>query len=129
MRTFVPDNRIAAAAPYPEGRPPTRAEVWERQHTIYFDRKAHGRTTACTDACNNRFAGELEGFCKEAWVWHYVTAFNFDGWRCQPDWKEGDPLCPEAVPDEQFKGGDVSGWNRMIYACLETAAQLTRRAA
>lgn len=129
MKNPVPDNRFAAAPPLPERRPPTRAEVWERFHSIYFDYKAHAKKPLCTDRCNNRSAGELEGFCKEAWVWYYVSAFNFDGWRRQPDWTEGDTIIPGAVPDAQFQGGDVSGWNRVVYACLETANQLGRRAA
>ena len=129
MRQFVPDSRIHGAPPLPKGRPPTRAEVWERNHYIYYDLKGHTKTPICRPECKHQFPGELEGFCKEAWVYYYVDAFNHRDWRCQPNWKEGDPVIPEAVPDVVFKGGDVSGWNRTVYACLETAAQLTRRAA
>lgn len=121
MRKFVPDNRLTAAPPLPEGRPPTRAEVWARNHAIYFDLKGHSRTPSCTDSCHIQEWGELEGFCKEAWVYYYVDAYNHRDWRKQPDWKEGDPVIPEAVPNRIFMAGDVSGWNRIVYGCLETA--------
>ena len=129
MKRFLPDNRVATAPGLPEGRPPTRAEVWEHFHYLYFDLKGHAETPLCDSRCLHKNEGYLEAFCKEAWVWYYVDAYNRKDWRKQPDWTEGDPVIPEAVPERLFIAGEVSTWNRTIYTCLETARMVERRVA
>lgn len=106
----VPDDRVEAAHrlhPIPTDRPATRGEIWRHYHTIYFDRKAHKKTPMCDEACLHSDAGELERFCRDAWVWSYAQRFIYtirpDGssreWDKHPDWTEGDPVVPEAVPE------------------------------
>lgn len=120
----VPDERIETAPTLPKERPATKREVWERYHAIFFDRKGHRRTPICTDRCNHRNPGELETFCREAWAWYYVSAFNFHEWRKQPEWVEGDPVIPEAVPDEPFAAGETHKWAATLASMMETAARL-----
>lgn len=124
FKRYVPDERIQKAPELPTDRPATRREVWERNHAIYFDFKSHRRTPICTERCDHDRPGELEAFCREAWVWYYVDAYNHRDWRKQPDWTEGDPVIAEAVPDEMFYSGEKAKWTRTIQALLETSHRL-----
>lgn len=124
-------DREDSAPKLPPGRPPTRREVWARYHFIFFDRKGHKATTGCKPTCLHDDAGELERYCRGAWAWHYISLFIFKGWDKQPDWVEGDPVIPAAVPsrsltDLPFPSGDWGACERKVYELLDIA---TREAA
>jgi hypothetical protein len=126
----LPDDRVMAAPRLPANRPPTRREVWDRCHALYFDRKRHKARPDCTERClTDERGGELESFCRDGWVWYYVSAFNFNGWRKQPDWVEGDPVIEQAVPFRQFEVEQQSKWAETVYSCLARAQQERKVAA
>ena len=125
----ISDDRVMNAPRLPEGRPPTRMEVWAREHALYYDRKRHKLRDGCSSVCkmSDEF-GELEARCREGWVWYYVAAFNFKGWRKQPEWIEGNAVVPEAVPTREFTVTERSTWAETVYRCLNTASQSGRKA-
>ena len=125
LSKYVPDERVDNAPPIPTDRPPTRAEVWARYHHLYFDLKGHKPTPLCTDKCQSLPVGELEADCLADWVWGYVYFYNFEGWRKQPDWVEGDPVIEAAVPTEPFWSGEGAKWTKIVKECFDRA----RRAA
>lgn len=128
-KRYVPDNRVEQAPPLPTDRPATRAEVWEHFHFQFFDIKNHKATPSCTNACRTEQQGELEAFCRDAWAWYYIHKVVFRGWDKQPDWKEGDPVIPEAVPKPDAFEGIWGEMVRVTYECLETARQMSERRA
>lgn len=89
-RLFVPDDRYESCPALPNDRPPTRREVWNRYHAYFHDTKTHD---------------EIVTFCKSQWAWYYVRWVMTKGWKCQPDWKAGDKIVPEAVPPTPIMGG------------------------
>lgn len=97
---FVPDFRVEQAPRLPAGRPPTRREVWERLHFLYYDLKGHAPSPLCSDKCRRKPEGVLEAMARSEWTWAYVYRHIFRGWRKQPDWVEGDPVISEAVPPD-----------------------------
>lgn len=84
------DARVMQAPPLPEHRPPTKKEVWTRMSFIYHDLK---------DDSN------LKRFCREWWAGMYLGYVNFRGWDKHPDWVDGEPVIPEAVPAKPFESG------------------------
>lgn len=135
IHKYVPDDRFVKAPPLPTHRPITKREAWEHYHAVYFDFKGHRQTSACQPSCNHRNPGELEAFCRDAWVWDYVSRFvgAGKGWDKQPDWKDGDPIVPEAVPDCTHGVPFISGnWSKIVEQVQqlhETALQMTERRA
>jgi hypothetical protein len=105
----------------PTDRPPTRAEVWNYYHGIYFDLKGHKPSTICTPRCNTEPEGELERFCQDEWVWGYVYWFNFKDWRKQPEWLPGQDVIPSAVPDRMFESGAFHQWRNILKQMIDTA--------
>jgi hypothetical protein len=81
-------DQLSMDAPLiPTHRPGTKREVWERYSFIYGDIKT---------------PEELRVFCRDAWVWDYVYAVNFKGWRRHPDYMDGEAIIYEAVRREPF---------------------------
>lgn len=124
-------DRGDSAPKFPEGRPPTRREVWEHYHHIFFDRKGHKETPACKPTCLHEDEGELEGYCRDAWVWAYMSRFLFHGWDKQPEWVEGAPVIPAAVPSRSldrpsFVAGD---WKRNVAKVYELLSIAQKEAA
>lgn len=120
---FVPDERIQSAPAFPLDRPPTRAEVWAHYHHIYFDFKGHRPNTLCTDACIRTEGNELEVEAAEAWAWWYITRLR-NGWNKQPDWKEGDPVIPAAVPNNPYETFTVANsfkWPEILRSYITVA--------
>jgi hypothetical protein len=119
-------DREDSAPSFPTDRPPTRREVWARYHYIFFDRKGHKVTPSCKPTCLHTDEGELEGYCRGAWAWDYVSRFLFRGWDKQPDWVEGDPVIPAAVPSRDphpFTPGNWGACMKTVYELLETASR------
>ena len=104
---------LAANDKLPSNRPCTRKEAWDYESFIWAGHRDHE---------------EIVVRARERWLWSYVSWFNFKGWRKQPDWAEGEPVIPGAVPTQPFYP-DQRTWAETIYACLERAKSETRRAA
>jgi hypothetical protein len=101
-------DQLSMDAPeLPTHRPPTKREVWDRYSFIYGDIKP---------------PDELTRFCRDAWVWLYVEAFNFRAWRKQPDWVDGDPVIDAAVPTKPFPP-DQGFWTREVKRLHEIATR------
>lgn len=111
LKKYVPDSRLMTAPRPPLDRPPTRQEVWDTNWHVYQGIKERD---------------EIAAMSKAEWVATYVYWFNLKDWRKQPDWVEGDPVIPEAVPDGPLWWVEVFENTRTVYACLERAG---RRAA
>lgn len=88
---MIAEVNIHTAPPIPTNRPPTRAEVWAHVQHFYGNLK----TTA-----------ELEKMARDRWAGNYIYAVNFNGWRKQPDWTEGDPVIDVGLP-EVFEAGST----------------------
>jgi hypothetical protein len=113
VKRFLTFDRMEKAPNLPHDRPPTRREVWDREHALYNGLKTHD---------------EMKLRAKSSWVYAYCRWFNLKGWRKQPDWVEGDPVIEDAVPNvEVLYWADVYENERILYACLERARE--RRAA
>ena len=110
-RTEANDHKIDQlsmdAPTVPTHRPPTKREVWDRYSFIYGDVKP---------------PEELSRFCRDAWMWSYVSWVNFKGWRRHPDWKDGDPIIYEAVRKEPFPP-DQGYWTREINRLYDIVKQ------
>jgi hypothetical protein len=125
-------ERLPKVPALPTERPPTRREVWEHYHGIYFDFKGHSRSPLCTPRCLHNETRELESYCRDAWAWGYIQRFvsGMKGWDKQPDWVEGDPVIPAAVPDvSAFLSGDWASCLRTVKECFQTAQMMRERTA
>ena len=131
-KSYIPDSRRESAPPLPTTRPATRAETWAHYHHVWFDRKGHAKQALCTDECLHERAGELETYCRDAWAWSYIQRFLSGGWDKHPDWVEGEPVIPEAVPPIEpfpFPAGNMHACIQVVYQLFETANQMKRSAA
>ena len=108
IQTAEQFERRQQAPPLPSDRPPTRKEVWDHFSFIFPERERD----------------DLAVYCREAWVWYYVEAYNFRGWRKQPDWTEEDPVIDAAVPTEPFYPGSQKEWERRVYLALQAGEQM-----
>jgi hypothetical protein len=127
----LPDDRVMAAPRLPANRPPTRREVWERCHDAVLRPEAPQGPSGLHRAVleRTRRAASSKRSARDGWVWYYVSAFNFNGWRKQPDWVEGDPVIEQAVPFRQFEVEQQSKWAETVYSCLARAQQERKVAA
>jgi hypothetical protein len=87
MHTKTPEEQYKSAPKMPSDRPATKLECWE--------------------LCVHLYGGVMdEAKIKEVaqgkWAWSYIYAVNFEQWRKQPDWVEGQKIIPSAVPDGPF---------------------------
>lgn len=106
LRTDERIDQLSMDAPIlPTHRPPTKRECWDRYSFIYADIKSEE---------------ELRVFCRDAWMWFYVSAVNFKSWRKQPDWVDGDPVIHEAVRHEPFPP-DQGYWTREVERLFQIA--------
>ena len=129
LKRYVPDARLQAAPPWVTGRPPTRREVWERLHYIHHDLKGHKPHELCNAACVRKPEKELERFCALWWSSCYVQWFNFRGWRKPPDWVEGDPATPEAIPTDIFQLDAMYQWAPTLRRLASVHRDATERVA
>ena len=106
---YLPDDRWQSAPPIPLDRPPTRAEVWAYVEHLYHDLKTED---------------ERKAFAAQMWAGNYAWWVNWNGWNKQPDWTEGDPVIPAAVPK---RGSILSGSN--VYQIVKSHLDQARSAA
>lgn len=100
-RQFVPDHRYEGAPPVPTDRPPTRAEVWAHVRHYYADIKTEQ---------------EMRDFAAATWIGNYTYWVNVNGWRRQPDWKEGDGIVEEACPTGPIFPDEMHSKVRQLHA-------------
>lgn len=103
-KTYLPDSAFHGAPQLSTDRPPTRREVWDHYSYVYGETWTHEK---------------IVDWCRTNWIAHYVYWYNVRGWRKQPDWKESDPVIPEAVPTTLFFPDQQNSWRKRVYDCLE----------
>jgi hypothetical protein len=103
------DARHENAPPMPFDRPPTRAEVWAHVQHYYSG--------------GDKTEAQLQAMARDRWAGNYVYWVNFNGWKKQPDWTEGDPVIEAGVPTKPFEAGHGRSYYNDVRALLERARE------